>query len=212
MGGSQGGSGRGFREYLPWAVAGIAVVALGVNLLWDRAPGGAAGDEAIAQLNERLAALEQAPAGPRPRPVAPPLVAGGADASPGGLGGREDEPQTPEQIAAERERQLRELEARFARDVPDPVTGPETENFLVETISGETMAGTGLRPSNVDIACKQASCRIVGSFDRMGDAQDWGLFYITAAGGDVLSQARMVFVPKPDGRYEVRIYSNRAKD
>jgi hypothetical protein len=121
------------------------------------------------------------------------------------------EPQTPEQIAAARDRQLRELEARFASDVPDPATGPATENILVDTISGETMAGTGLRPANVDIACKQSSCRIVGSFDRMGDAQDWSLFYITAAGGDVLSQTQMVFVPKPDGKTEVRIYSNRAK-
>ena len=128
-----------------------------------------------------------------------------------------------EQLAAERERQLRELEAQFARDVADPVGGPETENRLVDTISGESMASTGLRPSNVDIACKKASCRIVGSFDRMGDAQDWGLFYITAAGGDVLSSTRMVFVNNaghqvravsPDGRLVglSRIHDNANTD
>ena len=74
------------------------------------------------------------------------------------------------------------------------------------------MTGTGLKPDDVDIACKKNSCRIVGTFDRMGDAQDWSLFYITAAGGNVLTQTQMVFVPRPDGKTEVRIYSNRARD
>jgi len=212
MAGNQ--DGKGSRQWLPWAIAAVAVLALGANLLWDRKGGDPAGDEAIAQLTERLDALEAAPVRARERR---------ADAlRPGGLAGLESpgdatsmgraEPQTPEEIAAARDRQLRELEARFASDVPDPMTGPATEDLLVETISGETMAGTGLRPSNVDIVCKRDSCRIVGSFDRMGDAQDWGLFYITAAGGNVLSQTRMVFVPQPGGGTEVRIYSNRARD
>lgn len=208
------GDGKGSRQWLPWLIAAVAVLALGVNLLWDRKGGDRAGDEAIAHLTERLDALEAAPARARER-RADALRPGGlagpgspGDATSAGTG----EPQTPEEIAAARDRQLRELEARFASDVPDPMTGPATEDLLVETISGETMAGTGLRPSNVDIACKRDSCRIVGSFDRMGDAQDWGLFYITAAGGNVLSETRMVFVPQPDGGTEVRIYSNRARD
>lgn len=207
-------NGKGFRERLPWTIAAIAVVALVANLAWDRKADDAAADEALVRLTERLDAIEAAPVQPRGRVTAArPFgtgtgAGGGADGdSQGALG----EPQTPEQIAAARDRQLRELEARFASDAPDPVTGPDTENLLVETISGDTMAGTGLRPSNVDIACKQSSCRIVGSFERMGDAQDWGLFYITAAGGKVLSQTQMVFVPKPGGGTEVRIYSNRAK-
>ena len=121
------------------------------------------------------------------------------------------EQRSPQQVEADREQQMRELESAFARDAADPTGGPRTETTLVETISGSTMAGTGLKPNDVDIACKQNSCRIVGTFDRMGDAQDWSLFYITAAGGNVLSQTQMVFVPKPDGKTEVRIYSTRAK-
>lgn len=205
-------NGKGFRERLPWTIAAIAVVALAANLFWGQKNKDVEGSEALARLNERLDALEGAPAAQRRQtPARLPGSMGGVDDAAGSLGDGHGEPQSPEEIAAARDRQLRELEAQFARDAADPVTGPETENLLVETISGETMAGTGLRPSNVDIACKQSSCRIVGSFDRMGDAQDWGLFYITAAGGDVLSQTQMVFVPKPDGKTEVRIYSNRAK-
>ena len=199
------------KTYLPWAVAAIAVVALGVNLLWDRgAPGG---DDAVAQLNERLAALEAGNQGPARRPQ--PGMSGGPGAA--GLGPDDGSlsgmraAQTPEEAAAERDKQHRELEAQFAADVADPATGPATENTLVQTISGETMAGTGLKPTDVDIACKKSSCRIVGTFDKMGDAQDWSLFYITAAGGNVLSQTRMVFLPKDDGKTEVRIYSTRAK-
>lgn len=198
------------RQHLPWAIAAIAVVALVANLLWER-PGDDGADAALAELTERLDALEAGP--PRRSPQVSP---GRIDAAAGVEGGDASilgaTEQTPAEIAAARERQLKELEAGFARDVPDPMGGPATEDLLVETISGETMAGTGLRPRNVDIACKQSSCRIVGSFDSMGDAQDWGLFYITAAGGNVLSKTQMVFVPGADGRTEVRIYSERAKD
>ena len=202
---------RTFKDRLPWIVAILAVVALAANLLWDR-KGGDGDDKTIAQLTERLDALESGDRGGTGRQGLPPGMSAGAPAREGGsMLDQIREQKTPQQIEAEREKQLRELEAQFARDAADPVTGPKTENTLVETISGETMAGTGLKPNDVDIACKKNSCRIVGTFDKMGDAQDWSLFYITAAGGNVLSQTRMVFVPKPDGKTEVRIYSNRAK-
>lgn len=200
------------KDRLPWIIAVVAVVALAANLIWDR-DGGAGEDKTIAQLTERLDALEsgdRGDAGRRPRPG----MSAGTNAPAGDGASMLDqmrEQKTPEQMEAERERQQRELEAAFARDVADPATGPRTENTLVDTISGETMAGTGLKPNDVDIACKKNSCRIVGTFDKMGDAQDWSLFYITAAGGNVLSQTQMVFVPKPDGATEVRIYSARPK-
>lgn len=200
---------KGFSQALPWGIAGVAVLALVVTLVSGR--GGESGErEALAKLNERLDALERSPAREQRRPAAPALPAGlarmaaeGADA--GALG----EPLSAEEMAAERDRQLRELEAQFERDAADPAGGPRAENALVQTISSPDLAGTGLRPRNVDIACKQSTCRTVGSFDRMGDAQDWGLFYITAAGDGLVSRSRMVFVPKPDGTTELRVYSER---
>lgn len=204
---------QGPRQRLPWTIAAIAVVVMVASLVWNRGSrdGGEAEDASIAELSERLAALESGDGARSPRPRGPQQVGAAPTGAPMGMQGLAREQLTPEQQAAERERQLRELEAAFAADAADPATAPAVENTLVETISGDTMAGTGLKPRDVDIACKSSSCRIVGTFDRMGDAQDWSLFYITAAGGDVLSQTRMVFVPKPDGRTEVRIYSSRAK-
>ena len=204
---------QGPGQRLPWTIAAIAVVVMVASLVWNRGGRDAdgAGGEAIAELNQRLAALESGEASPSPRLRGSQPGAAPAGAASNGMEGLMREQLTPEQQAAERERQLRELEAAFAADAADPATAPAVENTLVETISGDSMAGTGLKPRDVDIACKSSSCRIVGTFDRMGDAQDWSLFYITAAGGDVLSQTRMVFVPKPDGKTEVRIYSSRAK-
>jgi hypothetical protein len=200
----------GMRTYLPWIIAVVAVAALAANLLWDRQP--VREGATVEELNQRLAALESADASANAGARLPASArAGGARArmGEGGLGAMEA-PKSAEEVAAERERQLRQLEAQFASDAADPVGGPQTEDTLVDTISSEAMTGTGLKPDDVDIACKKNSCRIVGTFERMGDAQDWSLFYITAAGGNVLSQTKMVFVPTDDGRTEVRIYSSRA--
>jgi hypothetical protein len=198
--------------WLPWGIAGAAVVALVVVVATGRRDE-AAGVEA---LEARIASLESAPAGAgarRAMPTDPRLSRARAAAAGGGVGGMlaESTAQTPEEVAAERAERVRTLEAAFARDPVDPAGAAPVESTLVDTISSEAMAGTGLKPSNVDINCRKSSCRIVSSFASMGDAQDWGLFYITSAGGNVIGQSQMVFVPTPDGRTEVRIYASRAK-
>jgi hypothetical protein len=198
------------RDRLPWIIAVVAVLAMAITMFRSRddASSAAAGEQEIDRVMARLEALETRG---RPNAGAYPGTAGGP-AMPGrdGLTGSMREQKTPEQMAAERDRQMRDLEAQFARDAADPGAA-RVENTLEKTVSGETMAGTGLTPKDVDIACKRNSCRIVSSFAKMGDAQDWSLFYITAAGGNVLSQTQMVFVPMPDGSTQVRIYANRSK-
>ena len=207
---------RFLRDRLPWIIAVVAVIAMAVTMFVSRNDGQSQDpkDEALERVIARLDALEAGPTGPN----AAARVAGmsaGRPTSPGSrdslMGGAMRAPKTPQQIEADRDKQMRELEAQFARDAADPIGGGRTEDTLEKTITGETMAGTGLKPDDVDIACKKNSCRIVSSFAKLGDAQDWSLFYITAAGGNVLSQTQMVFVPKPDGSTEVRIYANRAK-
>lgn len=209
---------RFLRDRLPWIVAVVALIAMAVTMFASRNGGQSKDprDEALERVIARLDALEAGPTGPIGT-NATARVAGmsagrptsrGADSL---MGDEMRVQKTPQQIAAEREKQMRELEAQFARDAADPVGGGRTEDTLEKTVTGETMVGTGLKPDDVDISCKKNSCRIVSSFAKMGDAQDWGLFYITAAGGNVLSQTQMVFVPKPDGSTEVRIYANRAK-
>lgn len=200
------------RNLLPWAIAAIAVAALVVSLAWDRgaAPEPVA-DEVTGQADAGDSPAENEGRAPVARPVGAAPGGGAGRIEGGSFGGGDGEPQSPDEIAAARDRQLRELEAQFARDVPDPAGAARVEGVLVDTISGSIMAGTGLSPQSVDIACKQSSCRVVGNFERMGDAQDWSLFYITAVGGNVLSQSQMVFIPTSGGT-EVRIYSTRAND
>lgn len=204
------------RTVLPWIIAVIAVIAMAVTMFRSRERGPDPRDEQVAKLTARLDAMESGSRDPRrARQGSAPGMGPSAAMGPGGLqggpGGLSREIKTPEQMQADRAKQLQELESSFARDQPDPVGGGKAENTLEQTVGGDTMKGTGLKPRDVDIACKQNSCRIVGTFDKMGDAQDWSLFYITAAGGNVLSQSRMVFSPVANGKTEVRIYSQRAK-
>lgn len=207
---------RFLRDRLPWLVAAVAVVAMAVTMYVSRDGAGKSGsdDEAVEQLTARLEALEASQGGARSPGVGGSSFGpgrGAANGAPGMLGLDERVPKTAEQMEADRQKELRELEAQFARDVADPVSGGQAENILQKTVTSDTMASTGLKPNDVDIDCKKNSCRIVGSFAKMGDAQDWGLFYITAAGGNVLSQTQMVFLPQTDGSTQVRIYSRRAK-
>lgn len=200
---------------LPWIIAGIAVLAMVATMVYSR--GGtqrkAGDDDTLQRIAERLDRLEERDAGTlRPRGdasmgAAPGMVSG-ADRMASMM---EERQRTPAELEAERDRQYRELEAQFARDAADPVGGGKTEATLEKTLADEAMASTGLEPKDVDIACKKNSCRITGSFAKRGDAEDWGLFYITAAGGNVLSRTRMVYMPQPDGSVQVRIYSERAK-
>lgn len=204
------------RDRLPWIIAALAIVAMAVTMYVSRGETKkSSDDDALQRVVARLDAIEAGQRGPHggiPGSGPGAGMSGMGSSSAEGLAGSLREMKTPEQIAADREKQQRELEAQFARDVADPIGGPKTKDTLQRTIGGETMAGTGLKPDgDVDIACKKNSCRVVASFAKMGDAQDWSLFYITAAGGNVLSQTQMVFVPKPDGSTEVRIYANRAK-
>lgn len=199
---------------LPWIIAALAVLALVATLLWQRGTPAAAGNAELQALQARLAALETGqPAGtapgfpassgmPRARPS--PLQPGGALER---LGERSR--RTPEQLAADRERELQALEAQFARDAADPVKGNQVERSLEQTVSGETMASTGIKPDEVAIDCKRNGCRVVADFAKAGDAQDWAMFYLTAAAPN-LSSARVVQIPRPDGSNEVRIYGVRS--
>lgn len=205
------------RDRLPWIIAVVALVAMGVTMYMSRIDGGGKGsdDESLAQVIARLDAIEAGQRGPNRTVLTPGMAgmsAGGSFPPAGGMAGMPGrESKTPEQMAADREKQMHDLEAQFARDVADPIGGGKVENTLEKTVTGETMTSTGLKPDGTKVDCKKNGCRITASFAKMGDAQDWGLFYITAAGGDVLSRTQMVFVPKPDGSTEVRIYANRAK-
>lgn len=199
---------------VPWAIAAIAVVAMAVMQFRSNGTGTqpAASEPGLQQVMARLDALEQRSAVTR-RPDG--ALGGAGPSTPSRLAAidaMQGKNRSPEEMAAEQARQHRELEAAFARDAADPVGGGKVENVLEQTVTGETMTTTGLQPDDVQIQCKRSSCRTVGSFAKRGDAEDWGLFYITAAGGNVLSNTQMVYVPQPDGSVQVRIYSRRASN
>jgi len=204
---------------LPWIVAAAAVIALFVTLLSVRNPGVGGtsdGDETNQALLARIEALENsgqgAGASSSAQRGANVAAMGQGQLSGDGMDGLTGRPQkTPEQMEADRKRELQELESAFARDKADPVRGGQVERTLEQTVTSESMAGTGLKPDDVAIDCRATTCRVVGEFAKRGDAEDWALFYVTSAGGNVLTQTRMAYVTRPDGSTEVRIYATRAR-
>ncbi len=117
---------------------------------------------------------------------------------------------TPEQQAANRKKNLDAMEAKFSQDAPDPVRGARIEHALGQAVSGDTMTSTGIAPDDVAIQCKRHSCRIVAKFKKAGDAEDWAIFYLTAAGQN-LARSRIAQSRQSDGMTEVRIYAERIR-
>lgn len=193
---------------LPWLIALVAIVALAYTWWQGRTPKATPEDAQIAALQQRLNQLEQ---GNAPRPRAP--MPGGGMAGPDG----NQAPSalgmhmlSPEEAKAKRDQEAKELEAQFNADAPDP-NGRTAEFALEKTSTSQVMAGTGIKAKDVDVACKMHGCRTVAVLSNEGDAQDWGLFYITAAGGKQVGQSRMVYIPMPDGSTQIKIYSTRPK-
>ncbi len=202
---------------LPWIVAAIAVIALIVTLTSVRntGPSGtASGEESTQDLLARIEALENSRRGTG---TASSIQRSANATGMGPAGGNSIDAlsgqpqQTPEQMEAARKRELQELESAFARDKADPVRGGQVERTLEQTVTSETMAGTGLKPDDVAIDCRATTCRVVGQFAKRGDAEDWALFYVTAAGGNVFTQTRMAYVTRADGSTEVRVFATRAR-
>lgn len=200
---------------LPWIVAAVAVVALIATLISVRSRGDSQTDAGPVdqEILARLEALENSRQGTRSASSGVGDMASSHPASGNALdaaltGGKQ---KTPEQIEADRKSELLALEAAFARDRIDPVRGGQVEQTLEKTVSSDTMVGTGLTPQDVAIDCRATTCKVVGQFAKRGDAEDWALFYVTAAGGNVFTQTRMAYVTRPDGNTEVRIYATRAR-
>lgn len=194
---------------LPWLIALVAVIALAVTWWRGRSEAVSPEDARIAALQDQLNQLQQSNAARTPRPAMPGsgLPNAGSDTPSSVLGMHM---LSPEEAKAKREKEAQELEAQFNADAPDP-NGRTAEFNLEKTTTSPVMTGTGIKARDVDVSCRMHGCRTVAVLGSDGDAQDWGLFYVTAAGGKQVGQSRMVYVPQPDGTTMIKIYSTRPK-
>lgn len=201
----QAGSSSSVSRWLPWAIAGTAVLALAVVLV--RTGGGGGSDAQVQRLEERLDALQRdaaTPDGPGGTPrqatsAAPARVANNPYARLRAM--------TPQQRAAEIARAQRALQVEFEADARDPGSRGAVTH-LEDTVTGKDMASTGLVPQDLAVDCRRVLCRVSARFDRPGDAEDWATMYLSAAGGEI-ERAQTVQVRQPDGSTQVIIYGTR---
>ncbi len=186
---------------LPWLIAAVAVAALAATLFWK--------DSQPAPVNAIVPSATVQPAGVSTGSAFSRPLESGVQANQKALSGMPDHaPMTAEQAEAKRNEKLARLETSFQAERPDPVGGGKTEQALETVLSGSTMKGTGMLPKDASIDCKATSCRIVGSFKKGSDAEDWALFYLTAAAPH-LRAAQMVLMPGVGGSAEIHMYALR---
>lgn len=206
-------SNAALRKWLPWTVAGVAVLALAVVLLNQRSDDPR--DAQIERLQERLDAIDggagksstssrrSANVGSHPMPDAGVTNAAKAYAE-------EFRSMTPQQREAELKRRHAQLQAQFEADSRDPAGSRPAITHLEDTVVGQDMASTGLVPQDISVDCRANLCRVAGEFAKAGDAEDWAMMYLSAAGGEI-ERAQTVQVPQPDGSTQIIIYGTRGE-
>lgn len=192
-------------RWLPWAIAGTAVMALAFVLVRERDEGSR--DAQIQRLEERLDALQRDSATSSGSSTAPPRALGARPAGTANNPYARLRAMTPQQRAAEIARAQRALQVEFEADARDPGSRGAVTH-LEDTVTGKDMASTGLVPQDLAVDCRRVLCRVSARFDRPGDAEDWATMYLSAAGGEI-ERAQTVQVRQPDGSTQVIIYGTR---
>lgn len=192
----------------------IALVVFGMIHHYDRSQ--AELMLAVERLSERVDTLDANRGGPTSLRHRRSQDAGGDRGSAGSAGIRkgllgESEsllPDAPGAPAADPNAVARELDVLHARDKADPVSGHKAEAQLEAFAAEPALLANKLIPSALQTDCRSSRCRMVAKFPRRGDAEDWAIM-LTTLSGSVLSYAKIVQVPMPDGSAEVRIYGAR---
>jgi hypothetical protein len=114
----------------------------------------------------------------------------------------------PEELRAERDQIVRDLEAAHRNQRVDPAWAPRAERQLSEILDDSGIKASTLAPVSFRNECRSNSCRISAEFTSAADAEDWSMMFITSSGG-TFQQTRSMLLPLPDGRTEARIYGTR---
>lgn len=95
--------------------------------------------------------------------------------------------------------------AQFAAEKVDPAWAPTKQVDLKKIAELPQITSAVPAPKQMAVDCRSSMCRIEGTFDASGSAQDWTLLYLSSV-GDALPSAVVSRVQNPDGTSSVRIY------
>ncbi len=116
-------------------------------------------------------------------------------------------PLSPQEQQRLQRQAVSRLESRFAADGSDPKWAASTEDAVEQAIVDPTLAPFQA-PRSSDVRCARTMCRLVFSFDSMGQAEDWSSFYPLGV-AKPLPGFRSLSTVLPDGRVELRMYGFR---
>ena len=183
---------------LPLILVVAVVVAVVAGALFVRRGGADPVVGATAEVPEVAAAAGPSPSASRV-PSGPPR----AQATPEDAIGRRATLRS-EYAKSSREKLARQV-ATFEREQVDSAWAPQKEVELGKIAENPAFATAGVQPNDLRASCKSTMCRIDGSFDASGNAEDWLLIYMSSVGSS-LPNAMVTRIRKPDGTYGVQIY------
>ncbi len=100
------------------------------------------------------------------------------------------------------------LNRRFRSQPKDAAWASKTEQTLRDTMTSDLMVATEIMPSELSYSCRTDLCLVKAQFTKYGDAQDWGVMLVTAAGTTFVNAKPMV-VALPNGKTELQLYATR---
>ncbi len=100
------------------------------------------------------------------------------------------------------------LARQFRAQPRDAAWASKTEQTLRDTMTSEVMLATEIVPLGLDYSCRTDLCLVKAEFARHGDAEDWGIMLVTAA-GETFANARPMVIALPDGKAELQLFATR---
>ncbi len=100
------------------------------------------------------------------------------------------------------------MNQRFKSQRREAGWAAKTEQKLRSTMTSDVMVATEIVPASLNYSCRTDLCLVKADFAHAGDAQDWAVMLVTAA-GTTFANAKPLMHALPNGKTELQLFASR---